>query len=214
GENRREPDHMSRPHHRRGYRRLPRQSAARDGGRSRQYTFLPAPAGESESRGVSATANAATACAPAGSKRSAGLATVRSSSDLRLRHFPLQARGDGGVVEGGLADDHQGRFALFAGGPGAVEIGGEARADGLDGEAHGRAGDRGKALQAQDVVGPEGALDGGQQARLVHLRQSEGKAVEIVVLVAVRPVLEFVRTVAAGEVLLAGEAEAEERREI
>src|SRR6185437_12826573 len=111
GENRREPDHMSRPHHRRGYRRLPRQSAARDGGRSREYTFLPAPAGESESRGISATAKAATACAPAESKRSAGLATVRSSSDLRLRHFPLQARRDRLTIKRGLADDDQGRFA-------------------------------------------------------------------------------------------------------
>jgi len=70
----------------------------------------------------------------------------------------LQGGGDGGVIKPGLADHNQ--LGLARGiAEGLVEIGVNAGANGLQGQAHGFARDRNEAFQAQDAMGADDVGD-------------------------------------------------------
>src|SRR5690606_33718021 len=141
---------------------------------------------------------------------------IRASGSMagRSRRRPLQAPGDGGAVQGLFADDDQGRHLVLAGLPGAIEIGGDAGADGLDGQARGRAGYGGEPLEAQDIVAADRVLDNGEQVVLApDGGKAQREAVEIVVLMGFPTMFELVMAGAIGDIGLAFHAHAEQGRD-
>src|SRR5690554_2559098 len=127
----------------------------------------------------------------------------------------FEARRDRRPIQRTLSDHHQRRLARFALPPRPVEPGVEAGADGLNGEPRRGAGESSETLETQHVVGTDGPLDGGEQRLAAGGGgQGDGEAVEIVVLVALAVMLELVMALTAGEVVFAGEAEAEQRRDV
>ena len=122
------------------------------------------------------------------------------------------AHSDGRAVQPGLADHDQAGFAALVRGPRPVVVMVDALPDALDGEAHRPAGDRGEALDPEDVVRGRNARQAlGKGVRRYDFPERHVEGFEVVVLVVVLVVM--VRR-PGGEIVLRRRIEAEQDRRI